>query len=692
MNYVTLVLVAVGMGASMQVLAQGNVTEDRVLEEQADGDNWFLKGGNFRGEHFSPLAEINDKTVQHLGLAWSTDLPVPDGIAATPIVVDGVIYLSGAYSVVFAVDAATGEVLWTYDPDVRGRQVADPNMSWPARANRGVAVWQGKVFVTTADCYLTALDAGTGKVAWSKQTCDPAMDYAITDSPYVGGNRIFVGNAGSESDKKNRGYVSAYNPADGELLWRFYIVPSDDPAENDTPALRMAAKTWSPKILARYGGGGQSWNEMTYDPESGLLFFGTSGAYPYIHALRSPDGGDNLFLSSIVAVNAETGEYVWHYQTVPEDSWDYNATMNIVLADLRIDGKQRKTVLIAPKNGFHYALDRLTGELLTAGKFAKANWATHINMETGRPVMDPAAEYWNVEVGETVVVWPNMWGSHSWNPMAYHPQLGLSYIPVIDIPAVVTNTGDGEYPDDNVVFTEVDGKPHSPGKLVAFDPVTAKVRWTVDHLLPYNGGVLATAGNLVFQGNAEGEVVAYAADSGNELWSVLTGSSITAAPSSYRVDGRQYIVIPVGGGGGIQFYYPEMHSTENSKGPVRLMAFSLDGDARMPVMKTPDRELPEQPALTASGETIARGKAVYRSYCKGCHGSSAIARAGGSVPDLRYANSETHSQWNGIVIGGARRANGMPAFELGIEDAEAIQAYVLSLANELRRPVAPALD
>lgn len=680
-----LVFVTSMLLAAATVHAQADVTEKRVLAEAASGENWFLKGGNFRGEHFSPLDQVNADNVATLGLAWSADLPVPDGIAATPIVVDGVIYLSGAYSVVFAISASDGKVLWTYDPDVRGRQAADPNMSWPARANRGVAVWHGKVFVTTADCWLTALNAASGKEVWSRQTCDPNNDYAITDSPYVGGNKVFVGNAGSESPMKNRGYVSAYDQASGDLLWRFFIVPSDNPDENDTAALRMAAKTWAREVLAEYGGGGHSWNEMTYDPVSDLLFFGTSGAYPYLHKDRSPDGGDNLFLSSIVAVNADTGEYVWHYQTVPQDSWDFNATMNIVLADLKIDNKDRETVLIAPKNGFHYALDRHTGELLTAGKFAKMNWATHVNMETGRPVLDPAGEYWQAKGEQTIVVWPNMWGSHSWNPMAFHPGLALSYIPVIDIPAVIKGRGDGTFSDDNVVFTEVDGVAHSPGKLVAFDPVSQTVRWTVDHPLPYNGGVMTTAGNLVFQGNAEGSFVAYAADSGAQLWSIATGSSISAAPSSYSLDGEQYILIPVGSGGGIQFYYPQMHATDNAQGPTRLMAFSLDGGANMPSIKSADRRLPTQPELSASSATIATGEALYAGYCKGCHGFEAVARAGGSVPDLRYASNETHQTWSGIVIGGAKRGNGMPSFDLGAAESEAIRSYVLSLSNTLRQ-------
>ena len=662
----------------------GDVSNRRVLAEAEDGNNWFLKGGNFRGEHFSPLRDISGKNVAELGLAWSSILPVADGISATPIVVDGVIYLSGAYSLVFAIDAKTGDTIWQYDPDVRSRLADDPYMSWTARVNRGVAVWQGKVLASTADCRLIALDAKTGKETWSRQTCDRSLGYAITDSPYVGGDKVFVGNAGSESGEKNRGYVSAYDVASGDLQWRFYTVPSDKPEENDSAAMKMAARTWSGTALEEFGGGGSAWNEMTYDPQSGLLFFGTAGALPYDHRVRSPDGGDNLFLSSIVAVDAETGEYVWHYQTVPEDSWEYNATMNIVLADLRIDGEDRQTLLIAPKNGFHYVLDRLTGQLIAAEKYAKVNWATHINIETGRPVYDAAAAYWE-HPDEAVEIWPNMWGAHSWNAMAFNPELGLVYIPAIDVPSVVTNYEDGDFDDTLSLRTVIDGKPFDPGKLIAWDPVAGKPRWTVGHDLPFNGGVLATAGDLVFQGDARGRFTAYAANTGKTLWSVATGSNITANPVSYSVEGRQYVLVPAGAGGGLQFVYPEMHAGDDVRGPTRLMAFALESDAPMPVIGKEERALPPQPELTAGEKELDVGRQLFNWECGMCHGKNAVARYGGSVPDLRYATAETHASWHGIVVGGARMANGMPKFELSIDESEAVRKYVLSQSIQLRK-------
>lgn len=665
-------------------LAAGNVTEKRVLEESGKGINWFLKGGNFNGQHYSPLSEINTQNVSELGLEWVSDIPAPDGISATPIVVDGVIYFSAAYSVAFAVDAKTGKILWRFDPDVRASFADKPQTSWLARVNRGVAVWDGKVYVTTADCRLIAVDAANGKELWSQKTCDPAQGYGISDSAYVGGGRVYVGNAGSESHQKTRGYVTAYDASSGRQLWRFFTVPSDKPEENTSEAMKMAAATWSGTALEQYGGGGNSWNEMTYDAETGLLFFGTSGAIPYIHSQRAPDGGDNLFLSSVVAVNAKTGEYAWHYQTVTEDSWDYNATMNIVLADLNIGGKHRETLLIAPKNGFFYVLDKRTGELLSAEKYAKVNWATHINLETGRPVYDPAGEYWKLPEGESSTVWPNMWGAHSWNPMAWHPGEKLAYIPVIDIPSITTQESGGEASDTLEMFTEVDGKPFSPGKLLAWDPVSQKARWSVNREFPFNGGVMATGGGLVFQGDALGNFEAFDAANGKLLWRVMTGTAINAAPVSYELGGEQFVLVPVGAGGGVQFNYPELHAGDRPQGPTRLMAFTLGSDREVPVVKIAPRTLPAQPDLTATAEQIDEGHWLYVGNCGGCHGKLGAARFGGTVPDLRYATQEVHDTWAAIVIGGSRRANGMPPFPLSVEEAEAIRVYVLSLSVALR--------
>jgi quinohemoprotein ethanol dehydrogenase len=647
---------------------------------------WPLRGGTDRCEHFSPLDQVNDGNVDRLGLDWSLDLPAPNGIAATPIVGDGTIYLSGPLSIVWAIDAASGRPLWSFDPQV---SIGKSN-SWTSRVNRGVAVQGDRVLVTVSDCRLIGLDRQTGAERWSQLTCDPEQGYSITDAPHVGGGKVFVGNAGSESHRWNRGYVSAYDADSGEFLWRFHIVPSHKPEENTTPAMQMAFATWSGDALEKYGGGGSNWNEMTYDPDTGLLYFGTAGALPYVFEKRSPGGGDNLFTSSVVAVRADTGEYVWHYSTVPEDSWEYNATMNIVLADLPIHGQPRKTLLIAPKNGFFYVLDRGTGELLSANHYVKVNWATHIDLETGRPVLNPEGMYWKAPPGTTVNVWPNMWGAHSTQPMAFHPGLRLAYIPAVNVPSVVSWHGDGAFGDTLELFDEVDGKPHVPGMLVAWDPLTQSRRWSVEHAVAFNGGVLATAGNLVFQGDANGLFSAYRADTGERLWSMATGSAITAAPVSYSLpdrqgqSSRQHVLIPVGAGSGMQFAYPSYHAGAKALGPTRLLSFSLDGKAALPAYEYAPPVLPELLPLTASAEEIDLGERLFQERgCAGCHGKNAVARAGGTVPDLRYATPETHLQWPGIVIGGARSAKGMPAHELSTADSEAIRSYVLSQARAL---------
>ena len=643
---------------------------------------WPLNGGDHRGRHYSPLDEIHAGNVAGLGLDWSLDLPAPNGIAATPIVVDGTIYLSGPFSVTWAIDAASGRVLWTYDPEV----VISAANNWTSRVNRGVAVWQDRVLVTVSDCRLVALDRASGRELWTRQTCDPAAHYSISDGPRVGGGRVYVGNAGSENGPGNRGYVSAYDASTGEFLWRFYTVPSADPAENSTPAMKMAYETWSGDALEKHGGGGSAWNEMTWDPDTDLLYFGTAGAQPYLYDERSPGGGDNLFTSSVLAVHAATGEYAWHYSTVPQDSWDYNANMNIVLADLEIGGRPREVLMIAPKNGFFYVLDRRSGELLSANHYAKVNWATHVDLETGRPVLNPEGMYWKALPGTRVNVWPNMWGAHSTQPMAFHPGLGLAYIPAIDVPSVVTWHGGGESSDTLELLDDVDGKPHVPGRLVAWDPVTQSERWSVDHEIAFNGGVLATGGNLVFQGDANGRFSAYRADDGERLWSMATGSAIGAAPVSYSVGGRQRVLVPVGAGSAMQFSYPTFHAGREAVGPTRLLSFSMQGAAELPAFEHRPPPLPELPQLTADPELIETGGRLYADYwCGGCHGKKAVARVGGTVPDLRYASPQTHLQWNGIVIGGARSARGMPAHEMSVDEAEAIRQYVLSRAWTLKQ-------
>ena len=443
--------------------------------------------------------------------------------------------------------------------------------------------------------------------------------------------------------------------------------------------MRMAAATWDGDALQRFGGGGSAWNEMTYDPETRLLYFGTAGAVPHLHHERSPEGLDNLFLSSVLAIHADNGEYAWHYQTVPQDSWDFNANMNIVLATLEIDGSKRDVAMIAPKNGFFYVLDKRTGELLSAEKFARVNWATHVNLETGRPVFDPAGEYWNLDDGESRAVWPNGWGAHNWQAMAFHPGTQLVYIPVADVPSVASRRGAHHYSSVQLV-DEIDGKPHAPGKLLAWDPVRQQERWHVAQVLPFNGGVLATAGNLVVQGDLQGAITAYAANSGDRLWVFSTGTAINAAPVTFMHRDRQLIVVAVGAGGGMQFDYPELHAAANTGGNTRLLAFALDSDLDAPVATRIERPLPTLPDDEIPPQVAALGEELYQYECRQCHGNNAAARRLSTVPDLRYSNLADAGPWIDKVINGGV---GMPPHDYERLEVDAIRLYVLQQARRL---------
>lgn len=667
--------------------ANGDVTEKRVLEESPTGSHWFLKGGGFPGQHHSPLRQIDRDNVARLGLVWSTIFEGVDGIAATPIVVDGVVYLSLPESVVVAVSAETGEELWRFDPEVSRHYAKHPGLSWSARANRGVAVWGNYVYVATAACELIALERTRGEIRWSRTTCDINQGYRITDSPYVGSDLVFVGNGGSESGQHNRGYVSAYEADSGELAWRFYTVPSASPAKNTTAPMQRAAKTWSGEALQKFGGGGSVWNEMTYDPDSGLLFFGTAGSLPYVYDLRSPGGGDNLYTSSVIALKASTGEYVWHYQTVPADSWDYNANMNLVLATLPFAGRERDVVMIAPKNGFFYVLDKLTGELLRADQIARVNWASHIDIKTGRPVLLAEGQYWNKGVGAKTILWPNMWGAHNWQPMAFQPRRNLVYVPIMDLPSALIYYGGDDFSEAFEHVEKVDGKAHRPGKLLAWDPVAGEQRWIVEFAEAASGGVLTTAGGLVFQGNSSGEFVAYDDHTGVTRWSVQTGTAINAAPVSYQLDARQFVLIPVGVGGGLQYAFPQLYGDGHNAGPAQLMAFALDAEqpiAEIARARPPLPDLPESPRVEAF--VLEEGWAIYLEECGSCHGHNARARPSNLVPDLRYSTPSTHLAWEGIVLGGAKRAKGMPRFSyLTRDEVEAVRAFVLNRRDEDRR-------
>ena len=665
------------------------VDTQRITNADAEPQNWLSHGRTYSEQRFSPLTKISDATVGALGLAWHLDLGTNRGLEATPIVVDGVMYVSGAWNLVHAIDAATGELLWRYDPKVSRLWVA-ANACCDA-VSRGVAIWDGKVLAATLDGRLLAIDAASGELLWEALTIDPGKPYTITGAPRVLNGKVLVGNSGA--DYGVRGYLSAYNVASGELVWRFYTVPRDPTQPQESTALERALDTWSGDEWVRTGGGGTVWNSMAYDPELNMLYFGTGNGTPWSREQRSPGGGDNLFLSSIIAVNADTGEYAWHYQTTPGESWNYSAVESIVLTELAFKGEQREVLIQAPKNGFFYVLDRLTGELLSAEKYIPLNWANHVDLETGRPVEYPYARYKNE--GRLVVPGPS--GGHSWYPMSYSPVTGLAYIPALSVPGYYHHNGAYSYQEgfQNTGIEEgvTNFKALNPQgeqqrirfgtQLLAWNPATQTEAWRVE-LPDLGGGTLVTAGNLVFQGQGTGEFAAYSAGQGAKLWSFQAGTTIMPGPVSYAVDGEQYIVVLAGRGGGSGLVGGAMaRAWQGVVNENRVLAFKLNGDAELPARRL-DAQRVDIPAelLTAAEDEqrVVRGKQLYEQYCYMCHGVDAMS--GGVIADLRFSSPATLRSWNAIVIGGAREQLGMRSFAAVLDesDAQAIRAYILTRA------------
>jgi quinohemoprotein ethanol dehydrogenase len=659
-----------------------NVDGSRIAGAASDSANWLTTGRTYSEERFSPLTQVNDKTVSKLGLAWSLDFGSTIGLEATPLVADGVMYTSGVWNILHAIDAKTGKSLWSYDPQVPRYWM---RYMCCGPANRGPAIWRGKVFEGTIDGRLIAVDAASGKLAWSVQTTDTTKPYSITGAPRVINGKVIIGNGGAEFG--TRGYVTAYDAESGKQVWRFWIVPGDPANGFENKTVQMAAKTWSGKWWT-YGGGGNAWDGFAYDPALNLLYIGTGNGAPWSRELRSastPDNQfDNRFLSSIVAVRPDTGEYVWHYQEVPGENWDYTAVQPMTLADLEIGGKPRKVILHAPKNGFFYVIDRTDGKLISANNFVPVNWASHIDLKTGRPVeMSPANSYNDKQAS---LVYPAHFGAHNWPPMSYSPITHLTYLPAQETSWPYTHAK--EMPpwkmNWNTAFA-FDAKPPAEpapplkGYLIAWDPVKQKEAWRVNHAGVWNGGTLSTAGNLVFQGAADGRFVAYTADTGRKLWEMPIQTGAMAGPISYSVDGEQYVAVAAGWSGSIAII-GGMAPTHRATS--RILAFKLGGTASLP----PVPPLPPlaPPAQTASKEVIAKGAGLYAGTCRLCHGLNVVS--GGMTPDLRYMTPETHKQFKQIVLYGARAKQGMAPFAdmFNEQDDEAIHAYIIDRAIAAR--------
>jgi PQQ-dependent dehydrogenase (methanol/ethanol family) len=664
------------------------IDHERLANADAEPGNWLAHGRTWSEQRFSPLNQVNDSNVSELGLAWHFDLDTARGQQATPIVVDGVMYTTSAWSKVQVLDAKTGELKWQFDPEVP--------KEWDAKAccgvqNRGVAVWKGRVYVGTLDGRLIALNAETGDVEWEVQTTDRNQSYSITGAPRVVKDKVVIGNGGAEYGV--RGYVTAYDAETGEQAWRFYTVPGNpaDGFENET--MEMAAGTWTGEWWSQ-GGGGTAWDSMAYDPDLNLLYIGTGNGSPWPRALRSPDGGDNLFLCSIVAINADTGEYAWHYQTVPGDTWDYTSVQHMILADMEIDGRERQVIMQAPKNGFFYVIDRATGELISAENFAPANWATHIDLETGRPVETPGARYDETLTAMKIVPGPS--GAHNWMPMSYNPDTGLVYLPARQISSnyrldqnfqarpVGFNTGLNGWDD----FDEINELPPEFGpdrreRLLAWDPVRQEEVWRVELNKVNNGGVLSTAGNLVFQGNTDEVIAAYNAETGERLWMADTQTAITAPPMTYSVDGEQYVAV-VAGWGAVNALIggADLNGDGSMRNFSRVLAFKLGGAHELP----PRPALPERPTPPENfgdQSQVDAGDLLYRRNCVICHGVQAIG--GGVLPDLRYTPMiQSTESFRSVLIDGALADRGMVSFAeiLSAEDAESIRAYLVDRAHE----------
>jgi quinohemoprotein ethanol dehydrogenase len=564
-------------------VSAAQVDDGRLRNAGRNGDEWVTYGRDYAETHFSPLKQIDTDSVKRLGLAWSwgTESPAGARIESTPLISNGVLYATLGWNVMLAVDARTGKQKWRWDPEIPRKHISEICCG---PVNRGVALYKGKVYAGLLDGRLVALDQETGKVLWSVKTTTND-DTVLTAAVRIVKGKVIVGTSGAE--QAVRGYFSAYDAETGKMAWRFYTVPGDPSKPFEHPELAIAAKTWTGEWW-KMGGGGTVWDAMAYDPEADLLYIGTGNGGPWDRNLRSPGGGDNLFLASVLAVKPDTGKMVWYFQETPGDDWDYTSTQPMVLADLTIEGRLRKVLMHAPKNGFFYVLDRTTGEFISGGQYAKrVTWASGLDKK-GHPIEAKGARYGV----NPVLISPGNGGAHNWEAMAFSPLTGLVYIPGTEggaryarDPKFVYTPGtqnagmstmqrprdaNGNVippdPPTDVAVTEPEGAENQPknvggGFLVAWDPVTQKERWRVPAAGGYlrGGATLATAGNIVFHDSK-----AYNAQTGEKLWEVeLNGENV--APVTYMLDGKQYVT-----------YFAR--SYPNS----RLFSFVLDGNQPVP--------------------------------------------------------------------------------------------------------------
>ena len=695
---VTVIVISVGLAASLSArrLTQASqapsaalIVDDAALADETSGDNWLAFGRTYSEQRFSPLTQITETTIARLAPEWVLELPTDRGLVSTPLVVDGVMYFIGGMNVVRAVNATSGAVLWEFDPELRA-VAAQMRAGWDH--SRGIGFWKGKVYLATWDGRLIALDARSGKELWRVRTFAEDQPLYITGAPKIFKGKVLIGNGGTEHGP-SRGYVTAYDAETGKQAWRFYIVPGNPANGFENEAMRMAAKTWTGQWWL-HGGGGNAWHGFTYDAELDQLYIGTGNGSPWNRKIRSPEGGDNLFLCSIVALNPDTGEYKWHYQTTPGETWDFNSNMDIVLADLPVEGQPRKVILHAPKNGFFYVIDRATGKLISAEPFTRTTWATRIDKETGRPIEVEGARY---ERGVATVA-PTPIGAHSWHAMSFNPKTGLAYYPAMHLTATFNDKGfDAKtwratpwsigYGVGGQFISGASRPGSSLSSLQAWDPVRQRVVWEVPMDGVFHPGTMTTAGNLVFQGRVDGSLRAYTADAGKEVWKRDLGLGISAPPITYAVNGKQYVAILVGWGGAMAGVGGQISAMQGWAYGVHkryLVAFALDGTASLPAQPPPTFATPLKADFIVNPSLAQAGAASY-ARCAGCHGPGAVAA--GMAPDLRASFMVTSpEQFGRLLRSGARAARGMPVYtDISEQELSALQHYIRQQAETALR-------
>jgi quinohemoprotein ethanol dehydrogenase len=662
-----------------------NVDDARIIENAATGKEWLTNGLGYGVNRFSPLDQITAANVGKLGLAWSYPLDSIRGVEATPIVVDGTMYVTAPWAIVYAINAKTGEKIWTFDsqsPRDKGYKLCCDVV------NRGVAVYKGKVYVGTPDARLIALDAATGKMLWSTDASpDHTRPYTITGAPLLAKGKVFIGAGGA--DLGVRGVVSAFDAETGKLAWRWYTVPGDPSKPFENEAMAKAAATWDPKFpYWENGGGGTVWNTLSADPNLNLLYFGTGNAGPWASSIRNPSARDNLYTSSVVALDLDTGKYAWHFQETPGDAWDYDADQDLILTDLTIDGQKRDVLLHAAKNGFFYVLDRKSGQFISAKNFVDVNWATGYSAD-GKPNEIPGAR----GTDKPIEAIPGPFGAHNWQSMAFSPKTGFAYIPAQNVPFQMIDdpgwtqgsatvgqpmNGIGWNLGKQLVTTPPKGKPF--GRLIAWDPVHQKAAWTQDYASPWNGGTLATAGDLVFQGTADGRLVAYNATSGEKLWDAALGSGVVAAPMTYEIDGKQYVSIAVGWGG---VFGQSQRSTDHDS-PGTVYTFVTGGDAKFPEVAR-YKLGPLISGVKYDPKDVPAGFGLYVSNCLFCHGVPGVDK-GGNIPNLGYVDADSIAKLEDAVFSKEFAETGMPDFtgKLKSDDLEKIKAFIQGTADAVR--------